>query len=90
MVGTLILGSVITQVCSVVSDALQLDEHKLAPNEQTALIGNLPELDSMAVVTVITALESYFNFSVSDDDDIATAFETFGSLASYIEEKRGV
>jgi acyl carrier protein len=87
---TLILHNVNEQAYSVLNDVLQLDEQKLQLNEQTPLIGNLPELDSMAVVTVITALELHFDFIVNDDDDLAAAFETFGSLVSYIEEKQSL
>ncbi len=82
------LDNVAEQAYSVLSDVLQLDRQKLELNEQTALIGNLPELDSMAVVTVITALESCFGFIVNDDDDLAAAFETFGTLVDYIEGKK--
>ena len=31
---------------------------------------------------------SSFNFIVNDDDDLAAAFETFGSPVNYIEEKK--
>jgi acyl carrier protein len=84
----LILDGLAEKVSSVLQDALQIDAYRLALDRHTALIGNLPELDSMAVVTVITALESHFDILVNDDDDLAAAFETFGSLVNYIEEKR--
>lgn len=53
-------------------------------NEQTALLGSLPELDSMAVVNLIGALESHFGISVADDEIDAASFETLGSLAAFV------
>ena len=77
----------LVQVRAVLGDALQLDgrEGELAPG--TPLVGSLPELDSMAVLTVITALEEHFHFVVDDDDDVSRAFQTLGSLAEYVAEK---
>jgi hypothetical protein len=45
------------------------------------LLGSLPELDSMAVVTLIGALEEHFGIMVDDDDISASTFATLGSLA---------
>lgn len=55
----------------------------------TPLLGNLPELDSMAVVSVITALEEHYGFTVSDDEIAAETFETLGSLADFVKGKLG-
>lgn len=75
------------QVRHVVGDALQLGGRTSDLKPQTALIGNIPELDSMAVLSVITALEDYFQFQVADDDDMSEAFATLDSLTAYVEEK---
>ncbi|HEC00164.1 MAG TPA: acyl carrier protein, partial [Sphingomonadales bacterium] len=53
----------------------------------TPLLGNIPELDSMAVAMLITALEEHFDIFVDDDDISAETFETFGSLCDFVEEK---
>lgn len=68
----------------VIGEALQLGCRGADLLEDTPLLGNLPELDSMAVVTVIAALEEHFHFVVEDDDDLAEAFETLGSLNRYV------
>ena len=76
------------QVRMIMGAALQLSGQRAAElGEDTPLLGNLPELDSMAVITVITALEECFQFVVDDDDDLAGAFETLGSLNKYVSEK---
>ncbi|MET3133190.1 acyl carrier protein [Oxalobacteraceae bacterium GrIS 1.11] len=51
------------------------------------LLGSVPELDSMAVVSVITALEQHFGIAVADDDIHARHFATLGSLTAFVREK---
>jgi len=75
------------EVRSIVGDALQLGERTESLQEDTALLGNLPELDSMAVVTVITALEEQYGFIVDDDEISAETFASLGSLTSFVQEK---
>ena len=53
----------------------------------TRLLGSLPELDSMAVVTVITDIEQQFGIVIGDDEISADSFETVGSLVDLIEQK---
>ena len=77
----------LAQVRSVVGDALQLGVRAEELLPATPLLGYLPELDSMAVVTVIAALEICFNMQVADDDDLSEAFESLGNLTKYIQEK---
>lgn len=75
------------EVKKIVGDALQLGERSAALQRDTALLGNLPELDSMAVVTVITALEEQYGFIVDDDEISAETFATLGSLAEFVQNK---
>jgi len=51
------------------------------------LLGAVPELDSMAVVNVITALEEQFGFTIADDEIGAAMFATLGSLTDFVEQK---
>jgi acyl carrier protein len=53
----------------------------------TLLLGAIPELDSMAVVNLITALEEQFGITVDDDEIGAATFETLGSLSAFVEQK---
>lgn len=50
----------------------------------TALFGNLPELDSMAVATVLTAIEDSFGILIDDDEISGEMFESVGALADFI------
>lgn len=79
--------SVINQVEVILSTVLQLanDQGQLTTN--TSLIGSIPEFDSMAVVSIITAIEDTFGFVVEDDEIDASVFETVGSLVAFVEGK---
>lgn len=60
---------------------------QLEMTSETPLLGSLPELDSMAVVSVITALETHFGIAVADDDIHARHFATLGSLNAFVRDK---
>lgn len=49
----------------------------------------MPELDSMAVVAILTTLEERFGFSVGDDEIEGATFATVGSLVDFVERKLG-
>ena len=66
---------------------MQLGSRVNAMNPATPLLGAIPELDSMAVVALITALEERFDITVEDDEIGAATFETLGSLAQFVEQK---
>ena len=53
----------------------------------TPLLGAMPELDSMAVVALLTTLEDRFGFSVGDDEIEGATFATVGSLVAFVEQK---
>ncbi|WP_426101854.1 acyl carrier protein [Massilia sp. TSP1-1-2] len=76
-------------VKQILIDILNLGEQGHAMNAQTRLLGSLPELDSMAVVNVITALEEHFGIAVQDDEISAETFDTLGSLAAFVAQKLG-
>ena len=75
------------EVKTVVGSALQLGERVRNMGESSPLLGAVPELDSMAVVNVITALEERFDITVADDEIGAAAFETLGTLTRFVESK---
>jgi acyl carrier protein len=71
----------------LLSRTLQLGDRSADLHESTALLGNLPELDSMAVVQVLAAIEEHFGITVDDDEVSADTFATFGGLADFVESK---
>ena len=79
--------SVEAEVRSILATTLQLGDRAEALRPESHLLGAVPEFDSMAVVTVITALEEHYGIVVDDDEIDAATFETFGSLCRMVEEK---
>lgn len=69
-------------------DTLALDEARVAAfDDETPLFGALPELDSMAVATLLTDLEDRLNIVIDDDDIDAETFENYGNLLGYLARK---
>lgn len=75
------------QVRAILKDTLQLGNRAERLDAGSALLGALPELDSMAVVSVITAIEDRFGVVVEDDEISADTFATFGTLVQYVQDK---
>lgn len=76
------------QIIDILSQVLQLNDAAISKLDSNApLIGSIPEFDSMAVVSIITALEERFGFVVDDDEIDASLFETVGSLVAFVEQK---
>ena len=76
------------EVRSIVGEVLQLGPRTQQLQPDTALLGNLPELDSMAVVSVLTALEEHFGITIEDNDVTAEAFENLGRLVALVDEQQ--
>jgi len=74
-------------VAAVVNSSLQLTRRIRPVDASTPLLGAIPELDSMAVVNVITALEEFFGFTIADDEIGGATFATLGSLTAFVKEK---
>ena len=79
----------IDDVRSLVGNALQLGSRTQELTASTPLLGAIPELDSMAVTTILTALEEHFGFTVDDDEIGSATFATLGSLTTFVEQKLG-
>jgi acyl carrier protein len=78
----------INDVRSILRDCLQIGSRADALMPEARLLGSLPELDSMAVLTVLTAIEERFGITIEDDDINADTFATVGSLCAFIDQKR--
>jgi len=78
---------VVKEVNRVLDEVLSLGGRAAAFTRDTPLLGAIPELDSMAVVTLITTLEERFGILVDDDDIDGATFESVGSLADFVSDK---
>jgi acyl carrier protein len=67
---------------------LGLDADRVAQfDDQTLLFGALPELDSMAVASLLTDFEDRLGIHIDDEDVDAESFETFGALRDMLARK---
>ncbi len=79
--------SMLKETIEIITEVLQLGDRARSFDENTLLMGSVPEFDSMAVVSVITAIEDNFGVIVDDDEITAELFETVGSLHDFIAQK---
>ena len=80
---------VLSEVLSLLDEVLSLKGRAQSFTLDTPLLGALPELDSMAVVALITGLEERFGFMVDDDEIDGSAFASVESLATFVQDKLG-
>lgn len=72
---------------AILHDALQLGDEVQHFNAQTPLLGSLPQLDSMGVLAVLTALDQQLGLHIHDDEIDASLFETFGTLTAFVRAR---
>lgn len=75
------------EVLRVLDEVLSLGGRARSFSRDTHLLGAIPELDSMAVVALITSFEEQFGLSVDDDDIDGDVFRTVGSLVDFVGSK---
>jgi acyl carrier protein len=85
----MVLSEEVKNVRDIVTETLGLGERGTTLTADSPLLGAIPELDSMAVINLITALEEHYGFSIADDEISADIFETLGSLAALVRRKLG-
>ncbi len=74
-------------VIEILKQVLQLDDRASGMDDSTPMLGEMPEFDSMAVVSVLTALEEHYGFVIEDDEVSAEIFATVGSLSEFVAAK---
>jgi acyl carrier protein len=76
-----------SEVITILEHVLNLRGRSRSFTLQSPLLGSVPELDSMAVVSVITAFEERFGFEVDDDEIDGSTFATVGALVAFVDGK---
>lgn len=77
-------AATLATVKEVLAETLELGDRADAFDAETPLMGALPELDSLAVLELILALEERFGIEIGEEDVTAEAFETLGSLSALV------
>ena len=75
------------EILSLLDEILCLNGRSSDFSRNTPLLGAIPELDSMAVVALITGMEERFGFAVDDDEIEGGTFATVGSLVEFVDGK---
>jgi acyl carrier protein len=76
-------------VKAVVIETLGVEDRADSLDATTPLLGSLPELDSMAVLELVYALEQRFGIEFDGEDVTADSFETLASLTAVVGGKLG-
>ena len=76
------------EIKTLLKETLQLEEVD-SWDEDTEILGSIPEFDSMAIVTILTMVEENYGIMIEDDEVSAEVFETLGSLVDFISERVG-
>lgn len=74
-------------VIRILREALHLGPEAAPLEDSTPLLGHLPELDSMAVVELLGAVEAHYGIVIEDSDVSAEVFATVGSLTRFVERQ---
>lgn len=72
------------EVLNVLDEVLSLGGRSAGFTRETHLLGAIPELDSMAVVSFLTTLEERLGVTVDDDAIDGATFATVGSLVDFV------
>lgn len=80
-------GTTTQDVKAVLVSVLGIEDRAATLDAGTPLLGSLPELDSMAVLELVAALEERFGITIDDDDVTAEAFDTLGDLTALVDAK---
>jgi acyl carrier protein len=78
------------ELTALLDRSLQLNGRGLLFTPKTRLLGALPELDSIAVLQVLSALEQQFSVRIADDEISAELFYDVASLHAFIKQKMGL
>lgn len=77
----------LSRVLPILDSTLGLRGRALHFTGSTRLLSALPELDSMAVVALVTVLEEQLALVIDDEDLEASTFATVGTLCTMLQSK---
>ncbi|MCC8995842.1 MAG: phosphopantetheine-binding protein [Nitrosomonas sp.] len=75
------------RIKKIINHTLALNDRYSEMTKDTYLLGNIPELDSVSIISIILTLEKEFAISIQDDEISAATFSTLGTLTKFIEKK---
>lgn len=82
-----IVVNIAGETLEILDEVLALKGRGLRFSSETPLLGALPELDSMAVVALLTTFEEHFGIVIHDDEIDAATFASVGTLLGFLDGK---
>jgi acyl carrier protein len=81
-------SSTTAEVTTVLVQTLGIEDRRQSIDVSTELLGGIPELDSLAILELASAIEDRFDIVIDDEDFTGEVFETVGTLSTFVELKR--
>ena len=81
-------SSTTAEVTTVLVQTLGIEDRRQSIDVSTELLGGIPELDSLAILELASAIEDRFDIVIDDEDFTDEVFETVGTLSTFVELKR--
>lgn len=79
-----------TEMLDLVATVLELSPQRRAQlTPDSPLLGALPELDSMAVLDLLHAIEAQYGVTIEDEAVTSDRFASAKALADWVRELRG-
>ena len=78
---------VMQEVIQLLDEILNWNGRGAAYTRDTALLGVMPDLDSMAVLSLIVGLGERFGITIGDDELHGDVFHNIGSLVDFVDAK---
>jgi acyl carrier protein len=81
---TVMPSSDVRTLAAILESAIGARAMPAVLDDSTVLLGEIPELDSMALLAILTQIEERFGVRIDDDAVGAEIFETFGTLLTFV------
>lgn len=77
-----------TAIRHILVNSLGLDRNRvLNISDSDLFFDHFPEIDSLALTTLLTALEDHFGITIDMDDLTPEVFETFGQFCAFVAQQ---
>ena len=77
----------LVEVCALLTSTMGLPPGTLETRPETPLLGALPELDSVSVMSFLINLEEQYGIVIADDEVDAGVFQTLGSVTDFVSAR---
>lgn len=78
----------LNDIRALLGEVLGLGDSLEGLGAEAALLGAIPEFDSLAVVQLLEALQSRYGIAIDEAELDVSDFETLGSLQQMVERQR--